>query len=83
MRLPRSVTFHVDRYDDSQLERAIEQYDRARDARHGIARDQQRAPERYGYVDFYGWSEDKARQAASPEGAAFPIYLRKHGFSLD
>jgi len=25
----------------------------------------------------------QARQAAKPEGAAFPIYLRKHGFTLD
>src|SRR4051794_36933990 len=83
MRLPRSVTFHVDRYDDSALERGIETYDRARDARHAMTRDQQRAPDRYGYADFYGWSEDKARQAASPEGAAFPIYLRAHGFTLD
>lgn len=83
MRLPRSVTCHIDTYDDSDLERGIETYDRARDARHAIARDQQRAPERYGYADFYGWSEDKARQAASPEGAAFPIYLRAHGFTLD
>src|SRR5229473_1697441 len=32
---------------------------------------------------FYGWSEDKARQAAKAEGAAFPPYLRSHGFSFD
>ena len=43
----------------------------------------QRAPDRFGYTDFYGWAEDKARQAASPEGAAFPVYLRAHGFTLD
>lgn len=83
MRLPRTVTMHCDHYDDDRLGQAIDEYDHARDARHAIARDQQRAPDRFGYADFYGWSEDKARQAASPEGAAFPVYLRAHGFTLD
>jgi nitroreductase len=83
MRLPRTVTVHRDTYDDAGLAERIDAYDRARDARHAIARDQQRAPDRFGYADFYGWSEDKARQAASPEGAAFPVYLRAHGFTLD
>jgi nitroreductase len=83
MRLPRTVTVHHDRYGDDSLPQKIDAYDRARDGRHAIARDQQRAPDRFGYADFYGWSEDKARQAASPEGAAFPIYLRAHGFTLD
>ena len=45
--------------------------------------DQQRAPDRFGYADFDGWSEDAAHQAASPDGAAFPVYLRAHGFTLD
>ena len=83
LRLPRSVTVHRDVYDDSALSKGIEQYDQDRDAQHAIARDQQRSPDRFGYADFYGWSEDKARQAASPEGAAFPVYLRAHGFTLD
>jgi FMN reductase [NAD(P)H] len=83
MRLPRTVTVHHDCYHEDGLQQRIDEYDRARDSRHAIARDQQRAPERFGYADFYGWSEDKARQAASPEGAAFPVYLRAHGFTLD
>ena len=37
----------------------------------------------FGEAAFYGWSEDKARQAAKAEGAAFPPYLRSHGFSFD
>ena len=44
---------------------------------------QQRAPDHFDYADFYAWSEDKARQAASPEGAASPVYLRADGFTLD
>jgi FMN reductase [NAD(P)H] len=83
LRLPRTVTMHRDVYDDSELNRAVGDYDRRRDAIHSIAPDQQRSPEEYGAVDFYGWSEDKARQAAKPEGAAFPLYLRTHGFTLD
>jgi len=83
LRLPRTVTVHRDRYDDSALPEGIAQYDTRRDARHAIPAAQQRAPERYGAVDFYGWSEDKARQAAMPEGAAFPPYLKAHGFSFD
>ncbi len=83
MRLPRTVTVHRDVYHDDDLQQGIDAYDRVRDDRHAIPRDQQRAPDRFGYADFYGWSEDKARQAASPEGAAFPVYLRAHGFTLD
>jgi FMN reductase [NAD(P)H] len=83
LRLPRTVTLHRDGYDDSGLSGAIADYDRRRDAIHTIAQDQQRSPETYGLVDFYGWSEDKARQAAKPEGAAFPLYLRAQGFTLD
>jgi FMN reductase [NAD(P)H] len=83
LRLPRSVTVHLDRYDEGNLERQIDGYDRARDARHPILRDQQRAPGTFGHAALYGWSEDKSRQAASPESKAFSSYLRAHGFTLD
>jgi nitroreductase len=84
MRLPLSVTFHTDRYDDSGFAQAIDDYDRRRSARYAIPREQQRAPEIFGYADFYGWSEDKARQAtAQPEGQTFPLYLRSRGFTFD
>ena len=83
LRLPRRVTTHRDRYDDSTLAPAIDDYDRRRDAVHSIPREQQRSNTEFGEATFYGWSEDKARQAAKAEGAAFPPYLRSHGFSLD
>jgi len=83
LRLPRRVTTHRDRYDDSALPHAIDDYDRRRDALHGIPREQQRSNAEFGDAAFYGWSEDKARQAAKAEGAAFPPYLRSHGFSFD
>ncbi|MBV8888896.1 MAG: nitroreductase family protein [Alphaproteobacteria bacterium] len=81
MRLPLAATVHVDRYDDSALAVAVEDYDRRRDSRHSI-KNRQRMPERFGLAEFYGWSEDKARQAMDPEGAGFAPYLRAHGFSF-
>ena len=81
MRLMPDATMHVDAYDDSRLAETVDGYDRRRDARHSIA-DRQRAPERFGTADFYGWSEDKARQAVTPEGLGFATWLKAHGFSF-
>lgn len=81
MRLPLPVTVHLDRYDDSRLRQQIHVYDRRRDARHSI-RDRQKSPEIFGTFPFYGWSEDKARQAMTPEGGGFAAWLRAHGFNL-
>jgi nitroreductase len=83
LRLPPAVTVHCDRYDDAALPELVDAYDRARDRRHRLPREEQRNPARFGYADFYGWSEDKARQAAQPEGDAFPPWLRRHGFTFD
>jgi len=81
MRLPLDATVHIDRYDEAGLPASIDGYDKRRDARHSI-RDRQRAPERFGTADFYGWSEDKARQAMTAEGAGFATWLKAHGFTL-
>jgi len=82
MRLPFDATVHIDRYDDSGLATAVDRYDHRRDARFSI-RDRQREPERFGAAEFYGWSEDKARQATSPEGAGFVAWLKARGFNFD
>jgi hypothetical protein len=82
MRLPFDATVHIDRYDDSGLATAVDRYDHRRDARFSI-RDRQRERERFGAAEFYGWSEDKARQATSPEGAGFAAWLKAHGFNFD
>ena len=82
MRLPFDATVYVDRYDDSGLAKAVDEYDQRRDARFSI-KDRQREPERFGAAEFYGWSEDKARQATTPEGAGFAGWLTKHGFRFD
>jgi nitroreductase len=83
MRLPPAVTVHTDVYDDSNLEAEIDAYDKRRAARHMTPREQQRNPKKFGYAEFYGWSEDRARQAAEPEGASFAAYVRAHGFSFE
>ena len=79
-RLPLDVTVHTDRYDESRFRERIESYDRRRNALLPYRR--QRDVERHGNADFYGWSEDKARQYAVPERADFGAYIRKQGFRL-
>jgi len=81
MRLPPEASVHVDHYDDSRLAEAVDSYDRRRDARHSL-KDRQRDPARFGTAEFYGWSEDKARQAMTAEGVGFATWLKAHGFTL-
>lgn len=79
-RLPLEITVHTDRYDESGIREKIDGYDRRRHALRPYRR--QRSVDRYGVVDFYGWSEDKARQYAVPERADFGAFIRAKGFSL-
>jgi FMN reductase [NAD(P)H] len=79
-RLPLEVTVHVDRYDESDTREKIEGYDRRRHALQPYRR--QRHAEHYADVEFYGWSEDKARQYSVPERADFGAFVRSKGFSL-
>lgn len=82
MRLPMSVTVHHDRYDDSNLTSELATYDTRREAVHPTAPDLQRNPARFGIASVYGWSEDKARQAADSEGMAFAQHIFDTGFEL-
>jgi len=83
MRLPPGLTLHRDTYDDAALADDIARYDAEREARNPTPPEKQRAPERFGTAAAYGWSEDKARQSAQGEGAAFPPWLRACGFTFD
>ena len=83
MRLPPAVTLHHDRYDDTAMPQLLAGYDVEREARHPTPPGKQRAPELFGTAAHYGWSEDKARQSAQGEGAAFPPWLRATGFTFD
>ena len=82
MRLPMSVTVHHDRYDDSNLTSKLADYDIRREAVHPTLPERQRNPARFGITSVYGWSEDKARQAAEPEGAAFAKHISDTGFDM-
>ncbi len=79
-RLSPEVTVHTDRYDETGVKEKVDNYDRRRDARLPYRR--QRNPERFGTADFYGWSEDKARQYSVPEREDFGAFVRSKGFSL-
>lgn len=83
MRLPPAITLHTDQYSTPDLAADLAGYDREREARNPTPAGKQRAPAVFGLSTSYGWSEDKARQAAQPEGAAFPPWLRSQGFTFD
>jgi len=82
MRLPLHVTVHRNRYDDSAFVNELEAYDRRRDRRYSIPAEKQRLVERYGHAEFYGWSEDKARQVSVNERDSLRRFLEDQGFNL-
>lgn len=80
-RLSLSTTLHRDRHDEGDLAAQVDAYDRRRLSVHRYG--QQRAPERWGEAQVYGWSEDKARQYGVPQRADFGAFVRGKGFGLD
>jgi FMN reductase [NAD(P)H] len=83
LRLPLELTVHEDRYDVDKTDRLIDQYDRDRDARYQIPASGHKYVDDYGDPDFYGWSEDKARQVSKPDRDDLGRLIRKNGFNLD
>ena len=82
LRLPPAVNVHINAYNDTQLEQEIDSYDKRRDSLFSIPPEKQRKVEEYGVANFYGWSEDKARQVSSRERDQLATYLIKKGFNL-
>jgi nitroreductase len=80
MRLPLGATVHTNRFSDEGLSDQIDTYDHARDGVHSI--ENQRNVEQFGEANFYGWSEDKARQYAQPDREDFGDFIRAKGFNL-
>ncbi len=80
-RLGLEMTLHEDRYRAGDLARELDAYDRRRERERPYRR--QRAPERWGNAEVYGWSEDKARQYAEPLRADFGAFVRAKGFRLE
>ena len=83
LRLHPAVNVHVNSYDDSDLEAEISAYDKRRDERFSIPMEKQRETQRYGVANFYGWSEDKARQVSVTEREQLARYLKNKGFNLE
>jgi len=82
MRLPQTLTVHRERYNASNRAEQIDAYDTRRDQRFSIPETSQREVERFGPADFYGWSEDKARQYSTPQRPEFMRYLKSRGFAM-
>ena len=82
MRLHPAINVHVDSYDDTDLPKEIDAYDKRRDAQFSIPTGKQRLTENYGEASFYGWSEDKSRQVSLRERDQLATYLTKKGFNL-
>jgi nitroreductase len=80
-RLPLSVRLHEERFGEERLPENIDAYDHRRGASQPSRR--QRDPERFGRAEFYGWSEDKARQYAVPQRTDFGAFVRRQGFNLE
>jgi nitroreductase/FMN reductase [NAD(P)H] len=79
-RLPLDATVHRNRFSEAGIKDTVDAYDRRRD---GVQPMQsQRAVDRFGKADFYGWSEDKARQYAGPERADWGAFVTRKGFKL-
>jgi nitroreductase len=80
-RLSLRTTVIENRYGERDPANEIDAYDRRRAALRPYRR--QRSPERWGEADFYGWSQDKARQYGVPTRADFGAFVRGKGFCLD
>jgi nitroreductase/FMN reductase [NAD(P)H] len=80
-RLPLDVTLHEERFTENGLADKIDAYDRRRVVTRPYRN--QRDTGRFGRSEFYGWSEDKARQYAVPLRADFGAFVRGKNFNLD
>jgi nitroreductase/FMN reductase [NAD(P)H] len=80
-RLALDATVHVDRYRTECVEEELERYDTRRVRDRPYRR--QRAVERFGTAERYGWTEEKLRQYADPQRADFGAFVRAKGFRLD
>jgi FMN reductase [NAD(P)H] len=79
-RLPLDVTLHTNRFDETGIAGKIDGYDHRRHELRPYPK--QRSVEIFGSAEFYGWSEDKARQYGVPERTDFGEFIRGKGFKL-
>ena len=80
-RLALTATVHEGRYDANRIDAELDAYDvrRIRDRPYR----RQRQAERFGAVESYGWTEDKARQYSDPQRPDFGAFVRGKRFRMD
>lgn len=83
MRLPPSLVVHRERYDDSDLEAQIAEYDARRHEAQPIPPEKQRNAHRYPRTEICAWSDQVSRQLSLPERENFREFLLGHGFDLE
>ncbi len=81
-RLGAQATVLTDSYDDTKFAASIDEYDQRRHAAMPLDASRQRMNDKYADADFFGWSEDKARQVSVPEREDFGNYVRQQKFNL-
>jgi nitroreductase len=82
LRLPMTVTTHIDAYQDDNLVAEVSAYDRRREAIDKTPPQQQRMVKEFGVAPEYGWSENRTRQYSQPARQDFGAYIRRQGFDL-
>jgi nitroreductase/FMN reductase [NAD(P)H] len=82
LRLPLTVTTHIDAYHDDNLVAEVSAYDRRREAIENTPPQQQRLVQKFGVSPDYGWSENRTRQYSQPARQDFGSYIRRQGFDL-
>jgi len=80
-RLSLATTVHEERFVEGDLVQQVDAYDRRRALTRPYRN--QRDVARFGRAEFYGWSEDKARQYSAPLRGDFGAFVRAKGFCLD
>lgn len=80
-RLSLSTTVHVDQFDDHDVIAQINDYDQRRESQQPYSK--QRSTEQFGQSERYGWSEDKARQYATPQRTKFGQFIKDKKFILE
>ena len=83
IRLPMKVVFHEDFYNDKNMLKQIDHYDKTIECVQPIPKSKQRHINLYGFNKKNTWSENISRQMSLPERKEFKKWLKSHGFNLD
>ena len=83
IRLPMKVVFHENFYNDKDMLKQIDYYDKTIECVQPIPKSKQRHVNVYGFNKKNTWSENISRQMSLPERKEFKKWLKSHGFNLD